>query len=79
VSVEVRTLVVPEGGELPSEEELEAMEAAERGTPEPEPAHEGPSLEEIAAPEPDREPEPAADAEPQPDWRADAEAALAEE
>jgi large subunit ribosomal protein L9 len=79
VSVEVRTLVVPEGGELPSEEELEAMEAAERGTPEPEPAHEGPSLEEIATPEPDREPEPAADAEPQPDWRADAEAALAEE
>ncbi len=30
VTVEVRTLVVPEGGELPPEEELEAMEAAER-------------------------------------------------
>ena len=30
VSAEVRTLVVPEGGELPPEEELEAMEAAER-------------------------------------------------
>ncbi|HEU5279039.1 MAG TPA: 50S ribosomal protein L9 [Gaiellaceae bacterium] len=29
VTVEVRTLVVPEGGELPPEEELEAMEAAE--------------------------------------------------
>ena len=29
VSVEVRTLVVPEGGELPPEEELAAMEAAE--------------------------------------------------
>jgi large subunit ribosomal protein L9 len=29
VSVEVRTLVVPEGGELPSESELEALEAAE--------------------------------------------------
>jgi large subunit ribosomal protein L9 len=29
VSAEVRTLVVPEGGELPPEEELEAMEAAE--------------------------------------------------
>jgi large subunit ribosomal protein L9 len=28
VSTEVRTLVVPEGGELPPEEELEAMEAA---------------------------------------------------
>jgi large subunit ribosomal protein L9 len=30
VAVEVRVLVVPEGGELPPEEELEAMEAAER-------------------------------------------------
>ena len=30
VTVDVKTLVVPEGGELPSEEELEAMEAAER-------------------------------------------------
>jgi large subunit ribosomal protein L9 len=29
VDVEVRALVVPEGGELPPEEELEAMEAAE--------------------------------------------------
>jgi large subunit ribosomal protein L9 len=29
VSVEVRTLVVPEGGELPPEEELAALEAAE--------------------------------------------------
>jgi large subunit ribosomal protein L9 len=29
VQVEVKTLVVPEGGELPPEEELEAMEAAE--------------------------------------------------
>jgi large subunit ribosomal protein L9 len=29
VSVEVKTLVVPEGGELPPEEELEAAEAAE--------------------------------------------------
>jgi large subunit ribosomal protein L9 len=29
VSVEVKTLVVPEGGELPPEEELEAMRAAE--------------------------------------------------
>jgi large subunit ribosomal protein L9 len=31
VDVEVKTLVVPEGGELPPEEELAAMEAAERG------------------------------------------------
>ena len=30
VTAELRTLVVPEGGELPPEEELEAMEAAER-------------------------------------------------
>jgi large subunit ribosomal protein L9 len=30
VDVEVKTLVVPEGGELPPEEELAAMEAAER-------------------------------------------------
>src|SRR5215210_5949568 len=30
VTADVRTLVVPEGGELPPEEELEAMEAAER-------------------------------------------------
>ena len=29
VSVEVKTLVVPEGGELPPEEELDALEAAE--------------------------------------------------
>jgi large subunit ribosomal protein L9 len=29
IRVEVKTLVVPEGGELPSDEELEAMEAAE--------------------------------------------------
>jgi large subunit ribosomal protein L9 len=32
VTAEVRTLVVPEGGELPPEEELEAMEAAEQQT-----------------------------------------------
>jgi large subunit ribosomal protein L9 len=30
VTAEVRTLVVPEGGELPPEEELEALEAAEQ-------------------------------------------------
>jgi large subunit ribosomal protein L9 len=30
VTAEVRTLVVPEGGELPPDEELDAMEAAER-------------------------------------------------
>ena len=35
VNAEVRTLVVPEGGELPPEAELEAMEAAERAEQEP--------------------------------------------
>jgi large subunit ribosomal protein L9 len=34
VTAEVRTLVVPEGAELPPEEELEAMEAAERAAAE---------------------------------------------
>jgi large subunit ribosomal protein L9 len=34
VTADVRTLVVPEGGELPPEEELEAMEAAERAAQE---------------------------------------------
>ena len=36
VTAEVRTLVVPEGGELPPEEELEAMEAAEQAAEEAE-------------------------------------------
>ena len=35
VRVEIRTEVIPEGGELPSEEELEAMAAAERAEHEP--------------------------------------------
>ena len=34
VTKEVRTLVVPEGGELPPDEQLEAMEAAERAAEE---------------------------------------------
>ena len=76
VKVEVRTLVVPEGGELPSEAELEAMEAAEQQAAEPEDAHEGPALEELLAEEPEPEPEPGPAAEPEPEWRADAEAAL---
>jgi large subunit ribosomal protein L9 len=49
VHVEVKTEVVPEGGELPSEEELAEMEAAERAEQEaasPEPSVE---LEEILA------------------------------
>src|SRR5919202_2234899 len=38
VSVEVNTMVVPEGGELPTDEELAAMEAAERPPVPPEAA-----------------------------------------
>jgi len=41
VTVDVRTLVVPEGGELPPEEELEALEAQEQSEPpQPEEKHE---------------------------------------
>jgi large subunit ribosomal protein L9 len=81
VRVEVRTLVVPEGGELPSDDELEAMEAAEQKAAEPEVLHEGPAIEELIAeePEPPAEAESAEPAEPQPDWRADADAALREQ
>ena len=48
VQVEVKTLVVPEGGELPPEEELAAMAAAEEAAQTPaEP--DGPSLDEVLA------------------------------
>jgi large subunit ribosomal protein L9 len=84
VHVDVKTVVVPEGGELPSESELAAMEAAEIAAAEPaEPAHEGPAIEELLLEE---EPEAAAEepvaeaaAEPEPDWRADADEALRQE
>jgi large subunit ribosomal protein L9 len=51
VRVEVKTEVVPEGGELPSEEELQEMEAAERAEVEEAAAAQEPSaeLEEILA------------------------------
>ena len=84
VTVEVRTLVVPEGGELPSDEELAAMEAAENPTPAPAEA-EGVEeiedlLDETPTPETEAESEPEdAEAEDEPEWRADAEAALADE
>jgi large subunit ribosomal protein L9 len=80
VTVEVPTLVVPEGGELPSDDELAAMEAAESPTPAAAEA-EGPSeIEDLL----DETPTPAtetdeAEAADEPEWRADAEAALAEE
>jgi large subunit ribosomal protein L9 len=79
VRVEVKTMVVPEGGELPSDEELEAMaqaEAAEQAAAAPEPA---PVVEYEDIPEPEPA-EPAGEAEaPEPEWRADADAALRQE
>jgi large subunit ribosomal protein L9 len=96
VRVEVKTEVIPEGGELPSEEQLAEMEAAERAEQEAEAPEESIELEEILAevdaaeaaeaeaaedeaPESDETPEAEAEAEAEPEWRADANAALAEE
>jgi large subunit ribosomal protein L9 len=82
VTVDVRTLVVPEGGELPSEEELAAMEAAERPEPAPAEAEGTAEIEELLDETPTRETEAEgadAEPEPEPEWRADADAALAEE
>jgi large subunit ribosomal protein L9 len=66
VRVEVKTLVVPEGGELPPEEELEAAreaeEAAEREAAEREAAEHRAAAEAVAAVEAAEEPE-AAEAE----------------
>ena len=83
VQVEVKVVVVPEGGELPSEDELAAMEAEELKAAEPEETlHEGPAIEELLLAE--EEPPPAAGrggcgrAGAAPDWRADADAALRE-
>jgi large subunit ribosomal protein L9 len=91
VRVEVKTEVVPEGGELPSDEELAELEAAERAEQEEAAAAAEPSveLEEILAEVDAAEAaeaegaesaeETEAEAEPEPEWRADADAALAEE
>jgi large subunit ribosomal protein L9 len=80
VQVEVRVLVVPEGGELPSEQELEALEAEERRAAAPEQVHEGPAIEELLeADEAEAPADAEADAEAEPEWRADAEAALRDE
>jgi len=78
VRVEVKTLVVPEGGELPPEEELEAAreaeEAAEREAVEREAAEHRAAAEALAAVEAEEEPaeadaaaEPVADAVDAPD------------
>jgi large subunit ribosomal protein L9 len=96
VRVDVKTEVVPEGGELPSDEELAEMEAVERAEQEAAAPEEAVELEEIlaevdaaeaaevaeteaveAAEAAETEEEP--EAEPEPEWRADAEAALADE
>jgi large subunit ribosomal protein L9 len=66
VKVEVKTLVVPEGGELPPEEELVAMAAEEAGDEQAAAGEETPSLDEqVAAVVADEEAavEPAAAAE----------------
>jgi large subunit ribosomal protein L9 len=79
VTVDVRTLVVPEGGELPSDEELAALEAAESPQPAPAAEAEGPAeIEDLLDETPTPETEAEA-AEPEPEWRADAEAALRDE
>ena len=97
IRVDVKTEVVPEGGELPPDEVLEEMEAAERAEQEEAAAAQEPSVEleeilaevdaaeeaeaaEAADPE---EPEAAeaasVEADPEPEWRSDADAALADE
>lgn len=66
VTAEVRLLVVPEGGELPPEEELapEAEEAAPEAE-EAAPADEEAALEEVEAEEPPPSAEPALEPEPE--------------
>ena len=97
IRVDVKIEVVPEGGELPPDEVLEEMEAAERAEQEEAAAAQEPSVEleeilaevdaaeeaeaaEAADPE---EPEAAeaasVEADPEPEWRSDADAALADE
>ena len=49
VTEELRVLVVPEGGELPPEQELEELEAAEQAAQEPEPEKHELSLDELDA------------------------------
>jgi large subunit ribosomal protein L9 len=79
VRVEVKTIVVPEGGDLPSDDELAAMEAEERAAQQAEAgqppvadeleavlAAEASAATEVAPPgdEPELEPEPNSEAEP---------------
>ncbi|MDX6472496.1 MAG: large subunit ribosomal protein, partial [Gaiellaceae bacterium] len=90
VRVEVKTLVAPEGGEMPSDEELAAMEAAERAAQEAAAPAAAPGGAVEYVDEEERAVSPAdaalsgddspAQEEPEssdePEWRADAEAAL---
>jgi large subunit ribosomal protein L9 len=83
VRVEVKLVVVPEGGELPSEDELEAMVAVERAAQEAaapavvEPVYELVDEEPaVPAAEAEQQDEQQDGAEPEPDWRADADEAL---
>jgi large subunit ribosomal protein L9 len=62
VNVEVKTLVVPEGGELPPEEELEAMEAAEAAEAQAAEAQKEPAAEIEYEYLDEPEPEPVAEA-----------------
>jgi large subunit ribosomal protein L9 len=77
VRVEVKTLVVPEGGELPPEEELAALEAAEAADVEAAEAQAVTEHEEaeeaIAEVIAEEEPEPEAEDEPGPEPAAEAE------
>jgi large subunit ribosomal protein L9 len=88
VRAELKALVVPEGGELPSDEELAAMEQAERAEESTETTEPDVDLEAIIAEEDAAEaaavveepgPEDEHEAEAEPEWRADADAALRDE
>jgi large subunit ribosomal protein L9 len=97
VRVEVKTEVIPEGGELPSDEELAELEAAERAEQEAEAPEESVEIEEILAEvdaadaaeaeaeaaeaeaEPGESEATETEAEAEPEWRAAADAALADE
>jgi large subunit ribosomal protein L9 len=77
VTVEVKTMVVPEGGELPSEDELAAMEATERAEQEAlAPGEPEVDLEAVIAADDEvvAEAEAAAEAEAEPDVDAEADA-----
>jgi large subunit ribosomal protein L9 len=93
VRVEVKTLVAPEGGEMPSDEELATMEAAERAEQEAAAPAKAETVEyeyvdetaravspadaATSGDSPTQEPQP--DTSDEPEWRADADAALREQ